>query len=241
MVKDYVETTALEKSFGAVQVIDKLTLRVRKGEIYGLLGPNGAGKTTLIKILCSLLMPTAGAAYVLDKQVPDRHIARLIGYMPQELALYTNLNVHENIQFCGAIFGLNKDQIREREYELLRLINLEGRAKAIVNNLSGGTQHRVSLACALLHEPPLLFLDEPTVGVDPRLRESFWDYFEGLRNSGTTILITTHYMDEARRCSRVGFMDGGQLIAEGSPHELLKQAGTDSLEDAFLILSRGEA
>ncbi|MGZ4847618.1 MAG: ABC transporter ATP-binding protein, partial [Halobacteriota archaeon] len=205
MAKDYIETTALVKSFGAVRVIDKFELRVKKGEIFGLLGPNGAGKTTLIKILCSLLTPTAGAAYVLGKQVPNRHIAPLIGYMPQELALYTNLNVHENITFYGAIFSLSKDQILKRERELLKLIDLEAHTKAVVRNLSGGMQHRVSLACALLHEPPILFLDEPTVGVDPRLRESFWDYFEGLRDSGTTILITTHYMDEARRCSRIGF------------------------------------
>ncbi|MDD1721261.1 MAG: ABC transporter ATP-binding protein [Euryarchaeota archaeon] len=240
MVKDYIETIDLEKSFGGLQAIDKFTLRVKKGEIFGLLGPNAAGKTTLIKILCSLLMPTGGAAYVLGKRVPDRHIAPLIGYMPQELALYTNVSVHENVEFYGAIFGLSKDQILKRERELLRLIDLEAHTKAIVHNLSGGMQRRVSLACALLHEPPLLFLDEPTVGVDPQLRMSFWDYFEGLKDGGTTILITTHYMDEARRCDRVGFMHAGKLIAEGSPHELLDLTHTDSLEDAFLILSREE-
>ncbi|MGZ4944061.1 MAG: ABC transporter ATP-binding protein, partial [Halobacteriota archaeon] len=221
-----------------VQAVEDFTLRVKKGEVFGLLGPNAAGKTTLIKMLCSLLKPTAGEAYVLGKRVPDPDIAPLIGYMPQELALYTNVSVHENVAFYGAVFSLTKDQIETRERELLRLINLEDQGNTIVQNLSGGTQRRVSLACALLHEPPLLFLDEPTVGVDPQLRESFWRYFEGLKERGTTVLITTHYMDEARRCDRVGFMHRGKLIAEGLPRALLDLTHTDSLDDAFLALSR---
>ncbi|MGZ4932863.1 MAG: ABC transporter ATP-binding protein, partial [Halobacteriota archaeon] len=214
-------------------------LRVKKGEVFGLLGPNAAGKTTLIKMLCSLLKPTAGEAYVLGKRIPNPDIAPRIGYMPQELALYTNISVHENVAFYGAVFSLTKDQIETRERELLRLINLEDQRNTIVENLSGGTQRRVSLACALLHEPPLLFLDEPTVGVDPQLRESFWHYFEGLKEGGTTVLITTHYMDEARRCDRVGFVHRGKLIAEGLPRALLDLTHTDSLDDAFLALSRG--
>ncbi|MGZ4942605.1 MAG: ABC transporter ATP-binding protein [Halobacteriota archaeon] len=238
MERDYIETVGLEKRFGDVQAVEDFTLRVKKGEVFGLLGPNAAGKTTLIKMLCSLLKPTAGEAYVLGKRVPDPDIAPLIGYMPQELALYTNVSVHENVAFYGAVFSLTKDQIETRERELLRLINLEDQGNTIVQNLSGGTQRRVSLACALLHEPPLLFLDEPTVGVDPQLRESFWRYFEGLKERGTTVLITTHYMDEARRCDRVGFMHRGKLIAEGLPRALLDLTHTDSLDDAFLALSR---
>ncbi len=240
MERDYIETNGLEKSFGDARVVKNFTLRVKKGEIFGLLGPNAAGKTTLIKMLCSLLKPTSGTAYVLGKRVPDLDIAPRIGYMPQELALYTAMSVHENLEYCGAIFGLSKQEIRKRERELLRLIDLEAQSGVIVQNLSGGMQRRVSLACALLHEPPLLFLDEPTVGVDPHLRETFWDYFTGLKDGGTTVLITTHYMDEARRCDRVGFMHRGRLIAEGSPHELLGLTHTDSLEDAFLALSREE-
>lgn len=240
MEKDYVEAIGLEKRFGRARAVENFTLRVKKGEIFGLLGPNAAGKTTLIKMLCSLLKPSAGEAYVLGKRVPNVAIAPLIGYMPQELALYTNVSVHENVAFYGAIFGLTTDRIEEREQELLRLIDLEDQRDAIVYNLSGGTQRRVSLACALLHEPPLLFLDEPTVGVDPQLRISFWDYFERLKGGGTTVLITTHYMDEARRCDRIGFMHAGKLIAEGSPRGLLDLTHTDSLEDAFLVLSQEE-
>ncbi len=239
MERDYIETIGLEKRFGDVRAVENFTLRVKKGEVFGLLGPNAAGKTTLIKMLCSLLKPTAGEAYVLGKRIPNHDIAPLIGYMPQELALYTNVSVHENVAFYGAVFSLTKDQIETRERELLRLINLEDQRNTIVENLSGGTQRRVSLACALLHEPPLLFLDEPTVGVDPQLRESFWRYFEGLKEAGTTVLITTHYMDEARRCDRVGFMHRGKLIAEGLPRALLDLTHTDSLDDAFLALSRG--
>ncbi len=236
MDKDYIETIGLEKRFGDARVVENVALRVKKGEIYGLLGPNAAGKTTLIKILCSLLKPTAGAAYVLGKRVPNPDVAPLIGYMPQELALYSNVSVHENMEFYGTIFGLNKGRIQKRERELLQLIDLDAHADTIVHTLSGGMQRRVSLACALLHEPRLLFLDEPTVGVDPQLRETFWDYFVGLKDRGTTVLITTHYMDEARRCDRVGFMHAGKLIAEGLPRDLLDLTHTDSLEDAFLVL-----
>ncbi|MGZ4862487.1 MAG: ABC transporter ATP-binding protein [Halobacteriota archaeon] len=239
MERDYIETVGLEKRFGDARAVENFTLRVKKGEVFGLLGPNAAGKTTLIKMLCSLLKPTAGEAYVLGKRIPNPDIAPRIGYMPQELALYTNISVHENVAFYGAVFSLTKDQIETRERELLRLINLEDQRNTIVENLSGGTQRRVSLACALLHEPPLLFLDEPTVGVDPQLRESFWHYFEGLKEGGTTVLITTHYMDEARRCDRVGFVHRGKLIAEGLPRALLDLTHTDSLDDAFLALSRG--
>ncbi len=234
----YIKTVALEKRFGASKVVDNFSLHVNKGEIYGLLGPNGAGKTTLIKLLCGLLVPASGEAYLFGKKVPDRSSAPLIGYMPQELALYNNMTVHENIIFYGKLFGLIKGQIEQRERELLRLIDLEAYRGTLVDRLSGGMQHRVSLACALLHVPQVLFLDEPTVGVDPELRVAFWDYFEQLRDSGVTIFITTHYMDEARRCNRIGFMHRGRLIAEGSPQELLELTGTDSLEDAFLEFSR---
>jgi ABC-2 type transport system ATP-binding protein len=230
----------LEKDFGGFKAINKLSLRVKRGEIYGLLGPNGAGKTTVIKILCGVLRPSSGAAYVLDVKVPDPSVSSHVGYMPQELALYRGLTVHENLAFYGEVFGLSKAQIDVREQELLKLVDLEDSRNRLIDQLSGGMQHRISLACALLHEPQLLFLDEPTVGVDPDLRASFWRYFEGLRDSGITMLITTHYMDEARHCDRIGFMRDGRLIAEGSPQELLGLTHTDSLEDAFLVYSGTE-
>jgi len=239
-VTDAVYISDLEKDFGTFRAVNKLTLRVKRGEIYGLLGPNGAGKTTVIKILCGLLRPSSGEVYVLDKKIPDPNIASLIGYMPQELALYKGVTVHENLAFYGEVFSLTKAQINAREQALLKLVGLEAYNNTLIDRLSGGMQQRISLACTLLHEPQLLLLDEPTIGVDPDLRASFWRYFERLRDAGITILITTHYMDEASHCNRIGFMRDGRLIAEGSPQELLQLTHTESLEDAFLSFSKTE-
>jgi ABC-2 type transport system ATP-binding protein len=161
--------------------------------------------------------------------------------MPQETALYPGLTVHQNMKFFGEVFGLSREGIQEREVELLEFIGLPEWRDEPVGNLSGGMKHRVSLACAMIHRPPLLLLDEPTVGVDPELRVSFWEYFDHIKREDRTIVITTHYMDEARRCDRIGFMHDGRLIAEGSPDEVLREAGTDDLEDAFMVLAeRGE-
>ena len=235
---DYmVETRGLVKRYGKFTAVDHLDLRVSKGEIYGLLGPNGAGKTTTIKMLCGLLKLSGGEAHINGKQFPDRRIAAEIGYMPQETALYLGLSVHQNIAFFGDIFGLSKREIDEREKTLLDFIDLAAWRDELVANLSGGMKHRVSLACALVHMPPLLLLDEPTVGVDPELRVSFWDYFNDIKSRGRTILITTHYMDEANRCDRIGFMRAGRLIAEGKPEELLSLTATENLEDAFMAFS----
>jgi ABC-2 type transport system ATP-binding protein len=232
-----VEATSLTKKFGDLTAVDKLDLTIGAGEIYGLLGPNGAGKTTVVKILCGLMTATSGEARVLGHKI-DRSITPLIGYMPQETALYLDLTIRENLAFFGKIFGLSKDKIEEREKALLKFIHLEKFADTLVDHLSGGMKHRVSLACALLHEPQLLFLDEPTVGIDPELRVSFWDYFSELKESNISMLITTHYMDEAGRCDRIGFMREGHLMAEGKPSELLKLTNTTSLEDAFLEFAR---
>ncbi|MGZ7095981.1 MAG: ABC transporter ATP-binding protein [Methanobacterium sp.] len=233
-------TSSLTREFGEFRAINELNLKVKSGEIYGLLGPNGAGKTTAIKILCGLLTPSSGDAYVLGNDVSDKKIASRIGYMPQETALYVGLTVHQNMKFYGNLFGMDDALIEEAESQLLDFVDLKIWRNELVENLSGGMKHRASLACTLMHEPELLFLDEPTVGVDPELRISFWEYFNNLKNDGTTILITTHYMDEARRCDRVGFMNHGELIAEGTPAEILAESGTDSLEDAFLKFSRRE-
>lgn len=233
-----IEARELTKRYVKFTAVDELDLRIERGEIYGLLGPNGAGKTTTIKMLCGLLKPTSGEARLLDRTLPDRGVASMLGYMPQDTAIYPGITVHQNIQFFGRVFGLGKNEIAERERELLEFIDLEKWRDVLVAKLSGGMMHRVSLACSLIHRPPLLFLDEPTVGVDPELRASFWEYFEELEREGTTILITTHYMDEASHCDRVGFMRDGRLIAEGRPGEILEISGTTSLEDAFLIYSR---
>ena len=233
-----IQTSSLTKKFGNFTAIDDLTLNIRKGEIYGLLGPNGAGKTTTIRLLCGLIKYKEGEAFVLDKKIPDNHISQYIGYMPQETALYEGLSVRQNMEFYGEIFDLKKGKIKERIAELLKFIDLEKWREELVGNLSGGMKHRVSLACTLIHEPQVLFLDEPTVGVDPELRVSFWDYFNSLKENGITILITTHYMDEARHCDRIGFMKSGRLIAEGEPDVIMETSSTNSLEDAFLKFSR---
>lgn len=231
-------TSHITKKFGDFIAVDDLKLKVKKGEIYGLLGPNGAGKTTIIKMLASISNPTSGNAWILGERIPDGNIASKIGYMPQETGVYLGLTVHQNMKFYGRVFNLKKVEMEKREDELLKFVDLMDWKHEMVENLSGGMKHRVSLACTLIHDPELLFLDEPTVGVDPELRVSFWNYFNQLRENGATILITTHYMDEARHCDRIGFMQRGHLIAEDTPTELLKQSGKDSLEDAFLVFSQ---
>jgi ABC-2 type transport system ATP-binding protein len=232
-----IETSSLTKKFGDFIALDNLNLNIRKGEVYGLIGPNGAGKTTTIRLLCGLVKYNSGEAFVLGKRIPNNTIASKIGYMPQETALYEGLSVKQNMKFFGEIFSLNKTSINERIDDLLKFIDLEKWKEELVGNLSGGMKHRVSLACTLIHEPDILFLDEPTVGVDPELRVSFWEYFNNLKEKGTTILITTHYMDEAKHCDRIGFMKSGRLIAEDDPLKILETSGKTSLEDAFLEYS----
>lgn len=236
-----VRTIDLVKRYGHFTAVDGVNLAIEKGEVYGLLGPNGAGKTTMIRMLTNILKPTSGEAVVLGKRVPNEAIPPLIGYMPQETALYPNLSVRDNLSFYASLYGLKKAKIMEMEETLLKFVNLEKWRKSLVSNLSGGMKHRVSLACALIHEPLVLFLDEPTVGVDPELRNSFWEYFAELKAKGITVLITTHYMDEASHCDRVGLMREGRLVAEGAPGELLRRTKTHTLEEAFMKFARGAA
>lgn len=236
---EYAMTTHnLTKKFGDFTAVNKMNLKVKKGEIFGLIGPNGAGKTTLIKILAGINGITSGEACVLGEKIPDGDIASKIGYMPQETGVYLNLTVEQNMKFYGRIFNLSSEKIEERIIELLKFVDLTDWRQEMVENLSGGMKHRVSLACTLIHDPELLFLDEPTVGVDPELRVSFWNYFQQLKEKGVTVLLTTHYMDEARHCDRIGFMQKGRLIALDKPVDLLEMSGNDSLEDAFLFFSK---
>lgn len=233
-----IEARQLVKKFGAFTAVDHLNLTISRGETYGLLGPNGSGKTTIIKVFCGLLKVTSGEAYVFGKEAGNSSIAPKIGYMPQDTALYLDLTVHENLALFGEIYGVCKAEFEHKEETLLRFVDLEDWRDSTITNLSGGMRHRVSLACSMLHSPELLFLDEPTVGVDPELRASFWEYFTSLRQDGVTIIITTHYMDEAHQCSKIGLMHRGQLIAEGTPKEVTQSAEAASLEDAFLSLAR---
>ena len=225
------------KAYGSFRALDGLSLRVREGELYGLLGPNGAGKTTAIRVLTGLLRATSGEVEVLGHAPADPAVRPLVGYMPQETALYPDLTVRENLQLFGRLYGLGKAERETRIDELLRFVDLQRWDRAVVTTLSGGMKHRASLAAALLPRPRLLVLDEPTVGVDPELRASFWAQFDDMRRDGTTILLTTHYMDEARRCGRVGLVRKGRLIAEGAPDEVVRDAGAADLEDAFLRLA----
>jgi ABC-2 type transport system ATP-binding protein len=232
-----VEARDLHKHFGPIRAVDGLSLSVRPGEIYGLLGPNGSGKTTLIRLLIGLLKPTSGYVRVLRRAMPDKAILARVGYMTQASALYEDLTVRENVAFFAEMCG---GASRARVGEVVALVDLEERAGSLVRTLSGGMKQRASLACALVHQPPLLLLDEPTVGIDPQLRATFWAYFRQLAGEGATLMISSHVMDEAERCDRLGFLRRGRLLAEGSAAELRTQAATATLEEAFLRFAEGE-
>jgi len=220
--------------------VDGLVLAVQAGEIYGLLGPNGSGKTTLIRLLIGLLKPTSGGAEILGQTMPDKAILSQVGYMTQVSALYDDLSVKDNVAFFAEMCGLPPADSRARITEVLELVNLQDRAGSMVRTLSGGMKQRTSLACALVHRPRLLLLDEPTVGVDPQLRVTFWTYFRQLADSGVTLIVSSHVMDEAERCDRLGFIRSGKLLADGSAAALRAQAGAATLEEAFLHFA-GEA
>ncbi len=239
---DYaIYTKDLVKKFGNFAALDGLNLDVEKGVVYGLLGPNGSGKTTSIRVLCGLTKATSGEAYLLGTKAHDKRVAPRIGYMPQEIALYNDLTVRQNLELFGRLQGMNRKDIAEKTGELLEFVNLADWKNALLTTLSGGMKRRVSLICAMIHGPELLILDEPTVGVDPELRASFWEHFGTLKKKGITVMITTHYMDEARNCDRVGFIRAGKLIAEDTPEAISRRAGTVDLEEAFLRYARGEA
>jgi ABC-2 type transport system ATP-binding protein len=226
------------KAFGKLRALDDVSCSVQQGETFGLIGPNGSGKTTLIRLLLGLGKPTKGKILVLDHEMPDRHTAASIGYMTQASALYSELSVHENLAFFGALYGLHGHALNARIDAVLNLVDLTARARTPVQHLSGGMRQRVSLACALIHEPRLIFLDEPTVGIDPELRHTFWDYFGQLNSQGVTIIISTHHLDEATRCNRLGLLRFGKLLAVDTPAALQKQSGEQDFEKAFLYFAQ---
>jgi ABC-2 type transport system ATP-binding protein len=214
------------KSFGRQRVLDSLTVDIPSGVTYCLLGPNGSGKTTFIRAIVRLLRLDGGEMSVLGRPVSEvEKIYSKIGYMTQHKALYPDLTVQENMEFYAGLYGLKKQQRVERLEELLEMVDLLEHRGRLAGALSGGMYQRLSLACTLIHEPELLLLDEPTVGVDPRLRQTFWEYFNRLAGEGKTVLITTHLMDEAEKCGMVGYMRAGRMVAEGSPEEILHLAG----------------
>ncbi|HSP07996.1 MAG TPA: ABC transporter ATP-binding protein [Candidatus Dormibacteraeota bacterium] len=227
-----VDVENVSKTFGAVKALDGVSLKVKRGEIYGLLGPNGAGKTTLIRMLVGLLEAQTGTVTVLGSRMPDIDVLRHVGYMTQQAALYPGLSVEENVRFFAAINGV-EDGVKEA----IEMVDLYERRASEVSTLSGGMRQRCSLACALVHRPQLLLLDEPTVGVDPQLRAQFWEDFRRMAEGGATIIVSSHVMDEAERCQRLGLIQYGKVLAEGTPGELREIAGSSNLEDAFLKLA----
>ncbi len=217
---------SLVKRFGSFLAVDDVSFRIGRGEIMGFLGPNGAGKSTIIRILCGLLRPTAGRVLVAGIDVardPER-VRERIGYMSQKFSLYRDLSVEENLRFFGGIYRVPRDELAVRMKFAIDMAGLGGREKALVATLAGGWQQRLALGCAVLHRPPILFLDEPTSGVEPNSRRRFWDLIHTLAADGVSVLVSTHYMDEAEYCHRAALINQGRLIAIGSPDELKRTA-----------------
>jgi ABC-2 type transport system ATP-binding protein len=212
----------LTKTFGDFVAVDDVSFYVNRGEVYGWLGPNGAGKTTTIRMMLGLLAPTSGRATVLgyDAATEAKRMQAHVGYMSQRFTLYNDLTARENIRFYGQAYGLSRRELRHRQQEILEMAGLLGREDTLTANLSGGWKQRLALGCAIVHHPEVIFLDEPTAGVDPISRREFWDLIYRMAEEGVTVLVTTHYMDEAELCQRVGFLSRGRLIALDTPDQL---------------------
>jgi len=236
---DYaVHTQNLGKRFGKFEAVKNLNLTVEAGEIFGFLGANGAGKTTAIRMLCGLLLPSSGAGHVagFDIYKENEKIKQRIGYMSQKFSLYEDLTPAENVEFYGGIYGLKRPALLQKRAMLLEELGLAEQAGMTTRALPLGFKQRLALSCALLHDPAIIFLDEPTGGVDPEARRNFWDLIYHMAQEGKTIFVTTHYMDEAEYCNRVSIMNQGEIIALGSPKELKQKYGKASMQDVFIHL-----
>jgi ABC-2 type transport system ATP-binding protein len=235
-----IRTRGLRKVFGRLVAVEGLDLEVAQGEVFGLLGPNGSGKTTTIRMLCGLLAPTAGEAEVAGMDVvrQPEAVRRRIGYMSQRFGLYDDLTVAENIRFYAGVYGLAGRVRAERIEAMLDEYLLRQWASQLTGTLSGGTKQRLALACATAHQPDLVFLDEPTAGVDPASRRLFWSIIRRRAEAGMTVVVTTHYMDEAERCDRLAFLSRGHLIGIGSPRTIPERFGLPTIEDVFVELQR---
>lgn len=230
----------LTKKFGDFTAVDKITFDVQKGEIFGFLGANGAGKTTAMRMLCGLSLPTSGTASVagLDIYTQNEQIKRNIGYMSQKFSLYEDLTIRENIRFYGGIYGLSDNDIKSKSGVLLRNLNMEGQEKTLVRALPLGWKQKLAFSIAIVHEPAIVFLDEPTGGVDPVTRREFWTLIYEASERGITVFVTTHYMDEAEYCGRVSIMVDGRIEAMDSPAALMKEYAATSMDGVFLQLAR---
>ncbi|WP_044747241.1 ABC transporter ATP-binding protein [Bacillus alveayuensis] len=224
----------VSKSFGKKEVLHNINFAVEKGEIFGLLGPSGSGKTTLVKCMIGMEQTTKGKIELLNTVIPNLNITLKIGFMAQSDALYQDLTAYENVDFFATLYGLKGKHKKERIKYVLSLVNLLEDQRKRVSDYSGGMKRRLSLAISLLHEPEVLILDEPTVGIDPILRQSIWNELGILRKNGTTIVVTTHVMDEAEKCNRLGMIREGQMIAIGTPSELKERIQVNTIEEAFL-------
>jgi ABC-2 type transport system ATP-binding protein len=233
-----VRAEGLTRCFGEFTAVDDISFSVERGEIFGFLGANGAGKTTAIRMFCGLLAPTAGDAWVggLSIVAQGERVKRNIGYMSQRFSLYDDLRVEENLEFYGGIYGMEGRRIRQRSGELVERVGLIKMRKRMTGSLPTGYKQRLALACAVLHEPRIVFLDEPTGGVDPVARRQFWDLIYELADGGMTIFVTTHYMDEAEYCGRVSIMVSGKIEALDTPQNLKQRTGTTTMQDVFLEL-----
>ncbi|MBB6455365.1 ABC-2 type transport system ATP-binding protein [Salirhabdus euzebyi] len=230
----------LEHAFGKERVLKQIDLEIKEGEIFGLLGPSGAGKTTLVKMIVGIMEPDSGVVYVKGEKVPSFNLMKSVGYMAQSDALYQELSAKENLDFLASIYGLNKKERAAAIQEVLRVVDLIEHKNKIVSNFSGGMKRRLSLAASLMHKPTLLILDEPTVGIDPILRQSIWENLRKLKEEGMTILVTTHVMDEAEKCDRLAMLRDGYMIACDTPTNLKREKGVETLEDAFLSFGRSK-
>jgi ABC-2 type transport system ATP-binding protein len=225
----------VSKAYGKHWILKDINLDIHNGEIFGLLGPSGAGKTTLVKQLAGLDIPTKGTNYIFQKKMPSLKLMKRIGYMAQSDALYGELTAKENLDFFATLYGLKRKEKQQRILKVMQIVSLSEHLNMFVSKFSGGMKRRLSLAIALLHEPELLILDEPTVGIDPLLRKSIWAAFNQLKEKGITIIITTHVMDEAEKCDRLGMIRDGNLIAVGTKDELIQDTKSSSIEEAFLV------
>jgi ABC-2 type transport system ATP-binding protein len=232
VTENIIETRALSRRFGSLVAVRDVSLQVTRGEIFGVLGPNGAGKSTTIRMLCGILDPSGGSGTVVGYDIATQaeRIKERIGYMTQRFSLYEDLSVLENLTFYAGIYGVPRARRRARVEQVLEKSGLSSRRKQLAGTLSGGWKQRVALASATIHEPPLLFLDEPTAGVDPVSRREFWEQIHGLASDGTTVLLTTHYMDEAERCHRLAFIFRGQLLDVGTPEQIIARRALCALE-----------
>jgi ABC-2 type transport system ATP-binding protein len=237
-----VEVQNLSKRFGSFSAVDRISFQVKRGEIFGFLGPNGAGKSTTIRILCGLLAPTEGKASVdgLDVATQPEAIRKRIGYMSQKFSLYDDLSVEENIDFFSGVYRVPRETRTERKAYILEMAGLQEQSKTMTRLLSGGWKQRLALGCAILHQPPVLFLDEPTSGVDPIARRVFWSLIYQLSEAGHTVFVSTHYMDEAEYCHRLALMYRGRIVALDSPEALKTAAAQPSMEQVFISVIEKE-